>query len=221
MNTNQVLASELVFDFTLYPRVSVDAQHVAYIAEAMRAGASFPPVIVDKKSKRVIDGFHRIKAVLRLNPDGKIEVEWKSYRNEQEMFLEAVTLNAGHGRTLAMYDRTRCVVVAEALGIDPARIATALHLTVERITELLATRTATFGGGPVPLKRTLLHMAGRRLTKAQEKAQEKLSGMNQVFYVNQLITLIDADLLDTENPVLMETLRKLYGLLKVVIRRVA
>lgn len=221
MQENMVLASALVLDFTLYPRVSVDPQHVSYIMEAMRAGAAFPPVIVDKKSKRVIDGFHRIKAALRVNPDAKIAVEWKSYRNEQEMLLEAVELNAGHGRMLAMYDRTRCVVLADALGIDPARIATALHLTVERVTELRTTRTASAGGEIVPLKRTLLHMTGKRLSKAQEKAQEKLSGMNQVFYANQLITLIEADLLDTENPVLMGALGKLYGLLKKVVRKVA
>lgn len=221
MKTNQVLASELVLDFTLYPRVSVDPQHVSYIMEAIRAGASFPPVIVDKKSKRVIDGFHRIKAALRLSPDAKIAVEWRSYRNEAEMLLEAVALNAGHGRMLAMYDRTRCVVLADALGIDPARIATALNLTVERVVELRATRTATFGGELVPLKRTLLHMTGKRLTNAQEKAQQKLSGMNQVFYANQLITLIEADLLDTENPALMTALGKLYGLLKVAIKKVA
>lgn len=221
MARETVLASELVLDFTLYPRVSVDAQHVAYISDAMRAGAEFPPVIADKKSKRVIDGFHRIKATLRLNPDGKVQVEWKTCRNDQEMFLEAVKRNAGHGRTLAMYDRTRCAVVAESLGIDPQRIATALNLTVERIEELRVTRVATVSGEAVPLKRTLLHMAGKRMTRAQEKAQAKLSGMNQVFYANQLITLIEADLLDTENSVLMDALGKLYSLLRKVIRQAA
>ena len=56
-------------------------------------------------------------------------------------------------------------------------------------------------------------MAGKKLSKPQEAANRKLSGMNQVFYVNQLITLIEADLLDKENDELLAKLQQLQVLL--------
>ena len=64
-----------------------------------------------------------------------------------------------------------------------------------------------------PIKQTIKHMAGKRLTKKQYEANEKLSGMNQSFYANQIITLIESDLLDVKNEKLIATLVRLRDLL--------
>lgn len=64
----------------------------------------------------------------------------------------------------------------------------------------------------VPLKKTIQHMAGKTLTTGQQKANEKLSGMNQSFYVNQVILLIENGLID-EKENLYERLRILQKLL--------
>ena len=70
------------------------------------------------------------------------------------------------------------------------------------------------GGLHVPIKRTIQHMAGKKLSKEQVSANDKLGGMHAVFYMNQLATLIESKLLDLENPKVMESLKRLHELLE-------
>ncbi len=213
-----IKAAEIVIDYTLYPRNSVDEHNVRCIMDAIRTGERLPPVLIDKKSKRVVDGVHRIKAHLRLDEDAKIEVAEKDFKNDAAIFLEAMRLNADHGAKLDSCDRTHCLVVAERLKINIDAVAGALHMPKEKLGNLRNRRIAkTAKGLAVPLKRTLQHMAGRRLTKQQIAANERSSGMNQAFYVNQLVDLIEAELLDQEDEKLLEALRHLHGLLDTLL----
>lgn len=209
-------ASEIVLDFDLYPRNNVDSGNVRTLIDAMIAGDELPPVVIDKKSKRCVDGFHRVRAHLRhLGEDAMIAVVEKTYRNDADMFLDAMRYNAHHGAKLDPCDRTRCTIIAERLSIPLDSVAGALHMPVEKLGKLHNTRTATGSGGlTIPLKRTNRHMAGKRLTKRQEAANEKSSGMNQVFYVNQVIDLIESKMLDMEDEGLLLRLRRLNELLE-------
>lgn len=206
--------AELVFDFNLYPRQQIDSQHVTYLAEAVDSGASMPPLVIEKSSKRIVDGFHRAKAYLRLfGTDAECEVVEKTYRNDKELFLDAMRFNAAHGRTLTRYDRVHCILLAEKLGIDANAVAGTLNLRADRLAELRTDRTAVVGNVTVALKRTIQHMAGKKLTKQQQECNTKLSGMNQLFYVNQLVSLLESNLIDKEDEELMEGLRKLGELI--------
>jgi len=208
--------AELVFDFDLYPRTKIDSAHVAALAEALRAGAELPPLTVEAGSMRIIDGFHRARAYRTVEGDGaKVPIQEVQYGSECEAFLAAVRANAAHGRHFSTQDRVHAALLADKLGIDEEAVATALNMRPERLGELKIDRTAIAAGSNlhVPLKRTIRHMAGRRLTKSQQEAQRHLGGMNQLFYVNQLIWLVRENLLDKENERLMEALRELHGLL--------
>jgi len=208
-------AALLVLDYNLYPRSNVDRHNVIMLKDAIATGSILPPVKVDKKSKRVTDGFHRTIAVLETNENGEIDVIECAYKNEREMFLDAMRLNAQHGAKLDPHDRNHCVLISERLKIPIELVAGALHMPTDKLANLRDTRTAkTAGGLSVPLKQTIKHMAGQKLTVAQQKANERSSGMNQVFYVNQLVDLIENDLLDKENEKLLERLRHLSGLLE-------
>ena len=216
----KVKAASLVLDFDLYPRNNVDSHNVRGIIDAMEAGQEMPPVIVDKKSRRVADGFHRVRAVLQRDPEGEIEIIEKEYKNDRELFLDAMRYNSQHGARLDPCDRVHCTLIAERLSIPLDAVAGALHMPVERL-GILQTRTATVASGlQVALKRTISHMEGRRLTKAQNEANDKLSGMNQAFYVNQIIMLIESKLLDTDDEKLMERLERLDELLDEVLVKV-
>lgn len=207
-------AAELVIDYELYPRNNVDAGNVKTIADAIVAGVELPPVVICKKSKRVVDGVHRVKAYLRvLGDDATIEVVEKSYKNDGELFLDAVRYNGGHGAKLDPCDRTRCTIIAERLSIPLDKVAGALNMPADKLGSLRADRTATTGSLTIPLKRTVLHFAGKELNKRQAEANERLSGMNQQFYANQLIELIESKMLDTSDDGLLERLRVLNGLL--------
>lgn len=210
-----VKASELVEDFDLYPRGDVDSSHVASIAEALLAGEEVPAVIADKKSKRIADGFHRRRAFIKNGgPDALVPVIFKDYASDAELFIDAMMHNSGHGRRLTSVDAVRSAALAEKLGITIDVVAKSLKMTVEKVSGLVIDRTAKCGMTTVPLKQTIRHMAGRKLSKPQQEANRKLSGMNQVFYVNQIITLVENDLIDKENEDLMLRLQVLQGLLE-------
>lgn len=208
--------SECVLDFDLYPRQQVDSHHVGEMCEARRAGTEFPPIVVDKKSKRVVDGFHRFRMEQRRGSDTIMAVE-KTYKNDGAMFLDAMRFNASHGRTLTAYDRAHAVILAGNLGLNDKAVAGALSITVDRIQSLRINKSATAGNGKlarsVAIKRTIQHMAGKRLTTGQQAVNKKLGGMNTLFYVRQLIMLIKEDLIDKENEELAEGLKELKELL--------
>ena len=207
--------SELVLDFDLYPRTQIDSHHVSEMVEAENAGVEFPPLVIDKPSKRIIDGFHRYKKHLRVyGPDATIPVVEKTYKNDAAMLLDAIRYNANHGRNLSSFDRMHSILLAGKLGLTDKAVAGALSTTVGRVEALRVSKSATVGNGKVkvtvPIKQTIRHMAGKKLTRPQVEANKKLGGMNQLFYVNQLLTLIESDLIDKENEDLIEALRKLH-----------
>lgn len=209
-----IKAATLVLDYDLYPRPQIDSQHVMEIAAALEAGMELPPVIYDQKTKRVSDGFHRVRANIKVfGEDCEIMGIGKRYRTERDIFLDAMKYNAAHGKNLSQYDRARCLIIAEKLGIKQDAIADALHVTVGRLDTLRVRKTARTNGNHVALKRTIGHKAGEKLTKPQQEANKKLGGMNQLFYVNQVILLFENDLVDTENEELMNRVEHLKTLI--------
>lgn len=214
-------AAEVVLDFDLYPRNNIDSGNVTGILLAMDAGVELPPIITDRKSKRCIDGFHRVKAALRRDKNADIVAIEKDYANEREMFLDAMRFNAAHGARLDPCDKAHCLIVAERLKISIDKVAGALHVTQERLEDLRISRTARHKGLSIALKRTTKKFAGKQLTARQVEANGKLSGMNQAFYARQLIELIESDMLDLEDDNLLIVLQKLHGLLDGVLAATA
>lgn len=213
-----VKTEKLVMDFNLYPRTKVESVNVSMLGDAFDAGVEIPPILVDKKSLRVVDGFHRLTLYKKRKLE-EIKVDLKSYKSDQEIFLDAMSLNAHHGRSLSLFDKARCIQHAKELGIDNEHLSVVLCLTKDRITELETDRFASVkvagksGGQPIAIKRTIMHMQGERLTEAQANIIPKLGGMQPAFYANQLIMLIENDLLDRSNEHLMEVLKHLHDLL--------
>lgn len=208
--------AELVLDFDVYPRSSIDTHHAGEMSRAVEAGAILPPIVTCKKSKRIVDGFHRQRVYSRLHGDEyEVEVIEKNYKTDAELFLDAIRYNAHHGLKMDTHDKTHCILRAKELKVDASLLAGVLCVDPKRIGELTTNRTATTGKlhVPVAIKRTIGHMAGRQLTKPQVEANDKLSGMSQQFYVNQLVTLIESSLLDTSDEDLMERLKHLGELI--------
>lgn len=206
--------SELLLDYELYPRDRIEPFNVVQMAEALRAGRTLPPVIVDRKSLRVVDGFHRVRAYQRLyGLDAEIPVELRDYKDDAEIFRDAVRLNANHGRQLSSYDRARCIAKAEALKLEPEAISSMLNMTLERIEEMKVQRFATYKMEPRVLKRTTAHLAGKELTDDEAQYNIKAGGMHQTFYINQVIAMLEADTVNWESQKVVNALKKLYDLL--------
>ena len=112
-----------------------------------------------------------------------------------------------------MQDKTKCVIMLEKAKYPIAQISKALGLTAEKIALLKAERTATRGGKSVALKLSTSHLAGMDLTKEQMRYQEAAGGLHQSFYVNQVISMLEADAVDWDNEKLVALLGKLAQLL--------
>ena len=222
-NTTKIKVSELVEDFDFYPRMSVDSQHVTMLAEAIEAGAEMPAIIVDVASKRIVDGFHRARACRRVyGKEGEIAAVLKRYVNDAAMLLEAMKLNATHGRSLTSYDKTHAIALAMKFEIDPEIVAGVLNMKVERVEGFKVERMARIENTRrvVPIKRVVQHFAGREITQEQAATIPSLGGNSAGFYAHQLVLLIDNDMLDTEDEKLVEQLEELGGKLVAYLRQV-
>ena len=221
----QIKIAELVLDFSLYPRTQIDSSHVRYMIIANKGGAKFPPIVIDKHSKRVIDGFHRVTMYKRIDKDAMVDVIEKAYASEKEMFADSVRWNSNHGRNLSPYDRTHCILRAEEIGLTVEEIASSLSMTVEAIGEMRAEKVGKLRvagkSTEIPLKRTISHMSGKSLTTRQYEANDRLGGMNQMFYVNQLVELLEADLIDWDNEEMADKLRHLGDLINSALKTMA
>jgi len=206
---------ELVFDFTLYPRQAIDRTNVNRMKDALESGRHLPPIIADRASKRIVDGFHRVKAVLELKgQDGEIEVEWREFTSENAIRIEAMALNSAHGRALSPFEIAHCLFVGRQYKIKVEKLAEALGLTLARLREIEAEREASTDGHPIMLKKTVSHLVGEVLTAHQAEAAAKVGGMRPTYYVNQVINLLEGDLVDVNNEALMERLHYLARLLE-------
>jgi ParB-like chromosome segregation protein Spo0J len=77
-----------------------DKAHIARLAEAE---SLLPPILVDRRTMRVIDGMHRLLAA-SLNGRETIEVEFFD-GTSADAFLKAVEANVTHGLPLSQADR--------------------------------------------------------------------------------------------------------------------
>lgn len=204
----------LVLDYDIYPRSSIDSQRIGYIAEAYASGATLPPIIAEKKIRKVVEGFKRCKAKINLEgKDAVIDVEWRQYESEKELFLESIRLNSDHGQNLDRHDRVHCALLSKRWDVTTEELASALHMREPSLEKLLEERIAFMKANqqhPIALKRTLIHMAGKRLSKDQEEANKKLGGMSPKFFIGQVLLLLKNDLM----PMGDERLYALLGELK-------
>lgn len=122
--------SNIVFDASVYPRLSVDSDHVFNICESIKAGCQLPSIVVCEKTLRIVDGVHRLEALKRIiGSGGFITVIAKKYDDDSEMFCDAMRYNAKHGRNLSGDDRRHAAQLAAKLEIDIDRIAGSLSIS--------------------------------------------------------------------------------------------
>ena len=212
--TEKVKLAELVKDFNLYPRSMIDGQHVRDMVRSLQAGHILPPIVVDRASKRIVDGWHRHSAYVRfLGDGGEVDVDLQDYVDEDAIFLDAVTRNAEHGKKFSSHDRARCVALAEARGIDYGRMADVLHVKVEVVKEIHTTKVAyvTITEEPIALKRPMRVWAGTTITDEQVEANRRSGGMTPLFCANQLILFLGADVVDCNHEPTIAGLRILQG----------
>ncbi|MGP2442213.1 ParB/RepB/Spo0J family partition protein [Streptomyces sp. JW3] len=108
-----------------------DQDHIQALVEVR---APLPPVLVHRRTMRVIDGVHRLRAA-QLRGDDKIAVAYFD-GSESDAFVLAVESNITHGLPLSMADRKRAAsriitshpqwsdrMIASATGLSPGTVS--------------------------------------------------------------------------------------------------
>ena len=218
MGIEKVKAIDLIFDWNLWPRHKaevLDATNVNQLRAALRAGMRLPPIIISE-DMRIIDGFHRTRAVLDvLGSDGEIDAEIRHYKDDSEMFLEAGALN-NHGLKLSPLDRAFFIIKARKMKIPPEAIATALGMDKEKMKEFVKNRSAkTSDGQAIALPAGARNLAGKTLTKVQEHYARTANGCLPEMYARMLINALRANvmMLDNKTLNLLDELHREIGLI--------
>lgn len=172
----QVPLSELIEDLDIYPRGSVSEVRVGDLVYAMDAGAQLPPPVIDKATRKIVDGFHRTRAYRkRLGDDGAIGVDVQEFADDAAMLLESARINGQHGQPLGRYDQRIVHLRATALGATEDQVARALGVTTSRLAQITL-KVAQSEAGPVPLKQGTAHLSKAYLTAAQVTEIRRMRG---------------------------------------------
>jgi hypothetical protein len=233
MTKATVKLADLVEDFDIYPRHSVDSSYVSDLARAIQAGDQLPLVRVDKKTKRIVDGFHRTRAWRKvLGRGGEIDVDLRTYASEQELLKEAIELNAKNGRKLDQQDRSRSALLLERHGVTVKEIAVVLHTTENRVQELINVRVVLVKppqdksgegepGAAVkhPAKPVAYPEPGgspRELSPEQYQVMSSSSGHRTAQTVTQLTRELESGLVDLSVSGLRQKLWRLHDVIESV-----
>jgi len=206
-------ASEMIEDLAIYPRNIVDDVWTGTLAHHLRNGAILPPVLVNKKDKRIVDGFHRRRAYIRVHgTDCEIPAEEMAFKTEAEMFLESMRRNGIHGKPLSTVDRIRCVSLGETLGLTVEVIAAVLHVEPIKLGATAVLRTAQGPAGEMVIMKRDMTRGNGQLSKEQKKAANAAFG-KIALYAKLLFDLLNLNMLDLSQVGIAEDLYALRDLL--------
>jgi hypothetical protein len=198
IKTENIKISDLIMDWNIYPRHEVDRVRLGKYYDAMQAGVEFPPIIIDAKTKKIIDGFHRTEAFKKLKYD-EITAEFYEFESDAEMVFWGISWNAQHGLTLSQYDQSRCLNIGRDYGLTDEQIANALCITIDKITKMEKSRIRinVNTGRPVEIKRVLASITSETVTQKQINVQKPFNCMSAGYYIKRACDVLKHGLLQT------------------------
>lgn len=88
--------ASVVVDLDIYPRKEWSQATIRRYADAMDAGAEFPPIVLERGTRRLLDGMHRLKAAESLEL-ATIVAERHQVPDDASPLLYAASLSSAHG----------------------------------------------------------------------------------------------------------------------------
>lgn len=216
--------SELVFEPTLYPRMTTNWITAYEYAQAMRAGAAFPPILVGSIDGKnyVVDGWHRCEAKRQLK-DEYVSADIKRYSDFKEMFLDAVNLNVNHGRPLSMQEKVMIIDKLKDMRFTIEKISEIVRIPLDKISRFEArTVINAMTGEKVYLKAPMeevlrtnpeaFHELNARINV--DEIQKPFAAVTQNQIMIQFLHLLETDgvLFDTKDTII--TGKKILKLLR-------
>lgn len=211
-------------DGTLQIR-KINKQIVGEWVNKMKLGIQFPPMLIDGKSKKLIDGFHRIRAYQQaLKVDDEVSVIMKDYKDEGEMILDAYSENNKHGFSMSTFDNKKGLYRLRGLGISENIIQITLGISNikikkwdrENVIVIVDNEKVT-----MPIKKGNEHLYGQEISKeVYEDMDQTYSGWNVTFHVNQILKRINDGTIDKNNEEQNMALAELRDAINIFIKKI-
>jgi ParB-like chromosome segregation protein Spo0J len=132
--------TEIKLDADLWPRSREDKETVAHYAEIFE---ELPPIVVQKGTGKLIDGWHRWYAASKL---GLLEVQVEEVDiADNLLFAEAVKRNLKHGVPLKREERERAILKLSQAGLSERQIAAAVGCGQFLVNRVLKAAKAQIG----------------------------------------------------------------------------
>lgn len=209
---------ELMWDKNFYPRMQMDWLTAYKYADAMRAGAKFPPIVVIRRNGGylLIDGWHRVEAC-KQNKKEYVQSEILKNLSDREIYVEAVKRNNGHGRILTQQERANIILRLQDLKFKQIEIADIIRIPADKIKKFVADRLSYVSTGEkVILKAPLKNLAGQEMKGGIEEEQKVFTVRSQVELLDGLIVLIKNGWLDLGDEAIAVRVKELSRILKNV-----
>ena len=213
MKKRLVRIDELKFDWDLYPRLKLGWLTAYQYAQAMRANAVFPPIVVGEFEGEfwVVDGWHRVEA-LKMLGEQFVEAVVKRFESKRDMFVEAIKLNASHGRPLSVQEKVRLIHRLKEMKFEVEKISEIVKVPIDRIKRFESRTVIGPNGKPVYLK-SVVAKASETKEQAVSVDQDKFNVRSVNALLEQLIELLESGVFPWEDAKTKELAVRLYGLL--------
>lgn len=160
-------------DLTLWPRACYDEEALIRYRESIE---KLPPIIVDRKSRILLDGFHRVKVY----EEAKREEIPVIYENcsPKSYLLRALELNL-HGAPIPIEQRNAIIVRMSAEGYKQEDIAKACGISQGRLSQILATYNRDTSNEKKLSEAISLVDSGHSLRQAEQRTGVKRSTLER------------------------------------------
>ena len=133
----KIKVSELKIDEQLIKLRSLSSVVVSRYRQNYRTGVNFPPIVINKKTGLIVSGNHRATAMMEEFPeDHKINVIFRTYKNEREIVEDFTKENIAHGNELSGISRKLIMCKLLDLGASNEEIANLFSLPIKRIDQI-------------------------------------------------------------------------------------
>lgn len=126
---------EIVIDLEIYPRSEWSSATIARYAESIEAGENLPPIVLERESRKLLDGMHRYRAYRQLGIH-EIEAEYHRIPESVPAKLYAASLSTRHGDRISGVDLRE--VARETIKSNP-------DFSMQTIAQLLGVTRQTVG----------------------------------------------------------------------------
>lgn len=198
---------------------AVDPVTVSRYRLAMRAGAKFPPMLIERDSKVLVCGNHRYEACkAEYGEDCRVKVHEKWLPAERDMLIAAAQDNAEHGRPLDGWTKQRFAIALESLGEDREKIAKLLNIPVGHLEKWGERRVVVIGKNNrrtvQPIKRGVVVPSGEMTQEQYQEHERNDVGMKLNSLLRQVIEHLENGWYDKEDEETDALLTKLRSVLR-------